>query len=330
MSNFAFNRKPFHLSNLLGYGAHFFAALGLILALASSGFADGPKSAEEWFKRANENYQEGNVDEAIGSLQEALKLKKDYLEALTLLGAAYVESGEFAKAIEPYKAATELRPTDYSILLGYSNALEGAGKQEEELPVLKKLFNMNKNDMVTGIKYLTLMEAAGREKHVVDYIAVLEDLRKLPNFDPTYTAKLARAYNKTGDYAKAVGVYQELIKTSPESGEYWTGLANAQAKVDPAAAKASYKKAILYTDRADERAKLEKAMASLGSAPAPAPAAPAAAPVAAAPVAPAAPVAAPVAPVVPAAPVAAAPSAADKAKAAAEAKAQAAADRKAA
>ena len=78
-------------------------------------------------------------------------------------------------------------------MLGYSNALEGAGQKEEELPVLKKLFNLNKNDMVTGIKYLTLIEAAGREKHVNDYITVLEDLRKQPNFDPTYTAKLARA-----------------------------------------------------------------------------------------------------------------------------------------
>ncbi|MDB5107059.1 MAG: tetratricopeptide repeat protein [Fibrobacteres bacterium] len=322
MSNFPFNRKPSHLSTLLGYGATCFASLALVLALAGAVRAEAPKSAEEWFKRANEMYQEGAVDEAIGSLQEALKLKKDFPEALSLLGAAYVESGEFAKAVEPYKAASELKPNDYSILLGYSNALEGAGRQEEELPVVKKLFNLNKNDMVTGIKYLTLMEAAGREKHVADYIAVLEDLRKLPNSDPTYTAKLARAYNKTGDYAKAVGAYTELVKASPESGEYWSGLANAQAKIDPVSAKVSYQKAILYTDKADERARLQKAMAALGNAPAPAKtAAPAAA-------APAAPVA--VAPSAPAAPVIAGPSAADKAREAAEAKAKADADRKAA
>ena len=332
MANISSNRKPSSISILLGRGANVFVSLILVLALAGAVRADAPKTAEEWFKRANEMYQEGAVDEAIGSLQEALKLKKDYLDALTLLGAAYVESGEFAKAVEPYKTASELKPNDYSVLLGYSNALEGAGKQEEELPVLKKLFNLNKNDMVTGIKYLTLMEAAGREKHVADYIAVLEDLRKLPNFDPTYTAKLARAYNKTGDYAKAVGVYQELVKTSPESGEYWSGLANAQAKTDPASAKESYKKAILFSDKADERARLEKAMAALGnasapaktaaaSAPAPTAAPVAAAPVAVAPVAPVAPVA--VAPSAPSVPVPSAPSAVDKAKAAAEAKAEA-------
>jgi tetratricopeptide (TPR) repeat protein len=350
MPNFHLNRKLPHLGSLTARGTKAFASLGLAFALASAAFAQGPKTAEEWFKRANEMYQDGAVDEAIGSLQEALKLKKDYVEALTLLGAAYVESGEFAKAVEPYKAASDLKPNDYSVLLGYSNALEGAGKQEEELPVLQKLFALNKNDMVTGIKYLTLIEAAGREKHVNEYIAVLEDLRKLPNFDPTYTAKLARAYNKTGDYAKAVDTYQELIKSSPESGEYWAGLANAQAKTDPAAAKDSYKKAILYTNNAAERTKLEKAMAALGKAPAPA-AAPAAASVAAAPVAPSAPVAAaPITPAanatpaahvtaaVPSAPAASGSGAAEKAeaesqakaKAEAEAKAKAEADRKAA
>jgi len=241
--------------------------------LAGAGMAEAPKSAQEWFKRASELYQDGAVDEAVGSLQEALKLNKDYTEALALLGSAYVESGEFAKAVEPYRHASELKPNDYSILLGYTNALEGAGRQEEELPALKKLFNLNKSDMVTGIKYLTLIEASGREKHVEDYIALLEDLRKQPNFDPTYTAKLARAYNKTLDYSKAASTYQELIKTSPESAEYWTGLANAQAHIDPAAAKEAYKKAILYTDRADERGRLEKAMNALGSAPTKAPAA---------------------------------------------------------
>ncbi len=287
MSNFPFNRKPSNLSRLRGYGMSLFAAIGLVLALAGAGLAEAPKTAEEWFKRANEMYQEGAVDEAIGSLQEALKLKPNYVEALALLGAAYVESGEFVKAVEPYKAASQIKPNDYSILLGYSNALEGAGKKEDELPVLYKLFNLNKSDMVTGIKYLTLYEVVGREKNVNDYIAVLEELRKLPNFDPTYTAKLARAYYKTGDYAKAVGAYKELIKTAPESSEYWASLAGAQAKIDPAAAKDSYKKAILFTDRADERARLEKALAALGTAPAGTPlaVAPAAVPVASGPTA---------------------------------------------
>ncbi len=315
MSNFSFNRKPSFLRPRRSV-AQASLALALVLALAGAGHAQGPKTAEEWFKRANEMYQEGAVDEAIGSLQEALKLKPDYADAQALLGAAYVESGEFAKAVDPYKKASELKPNEYSILLGYSNALEGAGRQDEELPVVKKLFNLNKQDMVTGIKYLTLIEAAGREKMVNDYIAVLEDLRKLPNFDPAYTAKLARAYNKTGDYAKAAGVFQELVKSSPESAEYWTGLANAQAKVDPAAARESYKKAILFTDNAGERAKLEKASAALGKGPAAAPAAPVAAATPAAP-------AAPVVPTGPSAAEKAAAAAAAKATAAAEAKAQA-------
>ncbi|MEO7427001.1 MAG: tetratricopeptide repeat protein, partial [Fibrobacteria bacterium] len=335
MLNFSFNRKPSYIRSAPAWGTSgaLSVLLGLMLALAGSGYAEGPKTAEEWFKRANEMYQEGAVDEAIGSLQEALKLKPDYLDALTLLGAAYVESGEFAKAVEPYKTAVRLKPNDYTVLLGYSNALEGAGKQEDELPVLKTLFNLNKNDMVTGIKYLTLIEAAGREKHVADYIAVLEDLRRLPNFDPTYTAKLARAYNKTGDFPKAIGVYQELVAASPESGEYWAGLANAQAKVDPTAARESYKKAIAHTSQAADKAKLEKALAALGKTPA---TAPAAAPVVAAPVAPATtPATAPAVPVtpaipsVPSTPVASGPSAAEKAKALADAKAKADADAKA-
>ncbi len=242
-------------------------AIGIGLIFPISGQAQAPTSAVEWYQRASELYQDGAVDEAIGSLQEALKLNKDYPEALSLLGSAYVESGEFAKAVEPYRHASELKPNDYSILVGYANALEGANKKEEELPVQKKLFSLNKSDMVTGIKYLTLIEADGREKHVDDYIALLEDLRKLPNFDASYTAKLARAYNKTGNFPKAAEAFAELIKGSPESSEYWAGLAASQAHFDKNAAKESYKKAILYTEQAEERGRLESAMAALGSAP---------------------------------------------------------------
>src|SRR4051812_37437017 len=116
MSYRTFNRKSSFFC-LGRAGAHASLVLAMVLAMAGAGRANSPKTAEEWFKRANEMYQEGAVDEAIGSLQEAIKQKPDYAEALNLLGAAYVESGEFAKAVEPYKKASELKPNDYSILL---------------------------------------------------------------------------------------------------------------------------------------------------------------------------------------------------------------------
>ncbi|HLP41660.1 MAG TPA: tetratricopeptide repeat protein, partial [Fibrobacteria bacterium] len=269
------NRLPLSARLLVSWIRQALPLLGILLVLGGAGVAEAaPTSAEEWYKQADGQYQEGSVEEAIKSLEEALKLKPDYLDALVMLGNAHVENGDFAKAAVPLKRASQIKPGDYAILLNYSNALEGAGRGDEQLPVLKSLFNLNKSDLVTGIKYLTLIEAAGREKYVEDYIFLLEELRKTPNADPNYTAKLARAYNKTGKSDLAIKAFNELLSRNPESGEYWAGLAAAQAKVDRDAAKESFRKAILYTDAADERARLEKALTSLGSAPAATPAAP--------------------------------------------------------
>jgi len=66
MSYRTFNRKSSFFSSGRA-AAHASLILALVLALAGAGRAEGPKTAEEWFKRANEMYQEGAVDEAIGS-----------------------------------------------------------------------------------------------------------------------------------------------------------------------------------------------------------------------------------------------------------------------
>ena len=101
-----------------------FALSGLLCAPVMAG------PAEQSFHTAQKQYQSGDLNKAITSLQQAIASKGDYVEALSLLGSCYVELGEFDKAVEPYSHAAQLRPNDGTILRGYQTALENARSEE--------------------------------------------------------------------------------------------------------------------------------------------------------------------------------------------------------
>ena len=68
------NRQLTSLRALMEAGKRALPCIGLLLILGLPGPAlAAPATAEGWYQQADAQYQEGNVDEAIKSLEEALK-----------------------------------------------------------------------------------------------------------------------------------------------------------------------------------------------------------------------------------------------------------------
>ncbi|HAO99253.1 MAG TPA: hypothetical protein DCQ83_04340, partial [Fibrobacteres bacterium] len=141
----------------------FFLAGGLLRVNASAG------PAEQLFQAAQKQYQSGDVNKAVSTLQQALASKSDYVDALVLLGSCYVELGEFDKAVDPYRRAAQASPNDRGILQGYQTALEGAGQQEPQVAVLRTLFFQNPTNEAMGGKYLSLLESVGPTRFSKEY-----------------------------------------------------------------------------------------------------------------------------------------------------------------
>ncbi len=226
-------------------------------------------TADSLYQAAQDQDQDGNINDAIANLQKAVAAKPNFADAWAKLGSCYIENGQFAKAVDPYHQAAQLQPDNYAVLLGYQSALEGANLKDAEEPVLRALFKLNPSDPVIGIKYMALLEQLGTRKYPADYADLLETLRKQPNADPSLDVKLGRHYLAFKKYDRAIPVYQELVKKDPESAENWKGLAQALAgNRNIPEAKQAYQKAILYSNSADDRAKLTQTMNALAAVPA--------------------------------------------------------------
>lgn len=98
------------------------------------------KKADKMFKRA--------IDRA----DEALKLDKNYYEALNLQGFAWRKLGKYEKSLEAYAACLKIQPDYAPALEYYGQALLESGNRagaEEQLAHLKRL---NENDLAKQLE----------------------------------------------------------------------------------------------------------------------------------------------------------------------------------
>jgi tetratricopeptide (TPR) repeat protein len=96
-------------------------------------------SKSSLFTEAHRLMQQGKYDEALKQLQ-ALAAQNPNIEGLHHeLGAAYYKKGNYPKAVEEFKQATEANPDDREAvqLLGLSNYL--SGRPAEAIPYLEKV-----------------------------------------------------------------------------------------------------------------------------------------------------------------------------------------------
>ena len=69
------------------------------------------------FREANAAYERGDVDQAIRSYQNFLKLRPDSVEARTNLGAALAHAGRYDEAVLQYKQALKRDPENAAVRL---------------------------------------------------------------------------------------------------------------------------------------------------------------------------------------------------------------------
>jgi adenylate cyclase len=132
---------------------------------------------------------EKSIEQAFELAQKALDNGDDDAGAHYLLGYAYLNKGQFEKAVSELEIARDLFPNSAEINAGLGMVLKGAGRPEEAIGAYKKALRLN------------------------------------PIPPSWYLHNLASAYRDTRQYEKAASEYKKAIRLQPDNMFAHLGLA---------------------------------------------------------------------------------------------------------
>ncbi len=144
---------------------------------------------------------EGKSSEAV-SLLEGLTSRAPSPILLDLLGDAYTQTKDLAKAEQAYRRAVDLDPSELSHLRGLGQTLMAEEKYPDALVVYQKLIDLMPDD---GDNYLRTAQIY-REMHQLDHAE--ENLLKARQYEP---GSLEVMYNEAMLY-QAQGRYDDAIR----------------------------------------------------------------------------------------------------------------------
>ncbi len=177
-----------------------------------------PKDVEARVRLANLYIGENMNAEAKLELEQVLKINKNHIAALTLLGTVYETQGQDSKAVTYYKRSiavaekTEFQALNIYLYEAYYRLGSIYMKRKEydkAIEVLKKDSQLNPMDSdlhnQLGRAYL---KKGDSDTAIVEFS---EALKYVPNFAEAHYG-LGQAYEKKGDKAKAIEEYKNALK----------------------------------------------------------------------------------------------------------------------
>jgi len=150
---------------------------------------------------------EGKSSEAV-SLLEGMTSRAPSPILLDLLGDAYTQTKDLAKAEQAYRKANELDPSELSHLRGLGQTLMAEEKYQDALVVYQKLIDLMPDD---GDNYLSIARIY-RELHQLDRAE--ESLLKARQYEPGSLEVMyneAMLYQAQGRYDDAIRVLSDAI-----------------------------------------------------------------------------------------------------------------------
>ncbi|HUX39014.1 MAG TPA: tetratricopeptide repeat protein [Rectinemataceae bacterium] len=177
------------------------------------------------YNAAHALVEAGSYDRALAIAKGLLSGEPKNVRYISLEAWTYWKAGRMAEAAAAYEAAYVLDPWAEDVVYNSSLLLlEAAGSDDVEkavdrLGLLVKARPDSKADLAL---YARALLAAGRDEEA---IAAWEDLRSMDGADAAGLDSLAALYEKRGDMATALDVYEAATKKDPASATSWFDLA---------------------------------------------------------------------------------------------------------
>ena len=168
--------------------------------------------------------ENGNVDEAIAHLDEALRLFPDYVEAHNNLGIALAGQGRTDEAIRHYTRALQLQPNHPEVHTNLGAALARQGSIEDAIAHHTKALRLQPK---LAEAYNNRGNAYGK---MGDFARAITDCTKAIELKKDYLDAYnsrGHAYVALGQYERAIGDYSKVIELRPDRAEAYNDRGHA-------------------------------------------------------------------------------------------------------
>jgi protein O-GlcNAc transferase len=206
-----------------------------------------PELENKYLTTANNNLgsifeQQGFLDAAIESYQQALRLKPDYAEAFYNLGNVLQKQGKLGAAIEFYQQALNIKPeiaeahNNLGTIFQLEGQLDAAIESYQRALEVKPNYAQAYCNLGNVYQQQSLLDAAIRSYQ--------QAFRLKPDYTEAYY-NLGNVYQQQGLLEAAIESYQQALQLKPDYAETYHNLGNVlqkQGKLD--AAVKSYQKAL--------------------------------------------------------------------------------------
>ncbi|MBX9877450.1 MAG: tetratricopeptide repeat protein [Candidatus Obscuribacterales bacterium] len=167
------------------------------------------------YNRGVELHQTGFLNQAVEEYKAAIESDPTLLEAYTNLGLIYSFQRSYAKAIEAFNKALELKSKDTTALNGLATVLYARGRVDEAMAKWKEAIDIN------------------------------------PRFASAY-CNMGTALENEKDYSKALGCFVKALRINPKMADAYYSIGNIYYKdKHPAQAYLFLSKAIVLSPEAE-------------------------------------------------------------------------------
>lgn len=188
------------------------------------------KTADEYYNRAIDLYQNKEYQKAISFLSKAEAKAHDPTAALYTKGLCYQELGDTQKAKEAYQKVLTIIPEDTDTLYNLSRLYYNEEDLDTALAYAEQAIDMIEDNGDEMIYYLLALiyEQQNRVEDAIRYYEQTIDL------DPAHIEAggfLSKLYIKQQDYPKAISILKNMVEYNPDNLQFNYELALCLAKI---------------------------------------------------------------------------------------------------
>jgi Flp pilus assembly protein TadD len=171
-----------------------------------------PSKAHAAYQRAMEFIGKGQLEVAIGSLQEAIRLYPEYVRARNDLGVVYMKLNRLDEAAATFRQASEINKRFFHPRLNLGIVLTQQHKYKEALDVLEPLYDENHGMLEVRLAYARALEGAGQLSDAEKiYRSTLESKNLPPATQADMHFCLGVVLNRQRKFGEAVTELQKAI-----------------------------------------------------------------------------------------------------------------------
>jgi tetratricopeptide (TPR) repeat protein len=173
------------------------------------------------YRRGLDQYSEGNNQDAINSLRQAIVLNPSFTEAYNSLCVVYDHVNRTDDAIDVCERATVLRSDFVPAFYNPGVVYDAANRRNEAIASLKRAIQLNPGYVQAHYHLGRIYDASGDYEQARKFLKQAISLR--PGYADAYN-ELGFSYCSSGQFDNAIGTFRQAVILEPDQARFHSNL----------------------------------------------------------------------------------------------------------